>query len=163
MGLNFCRFPDDAFHASGFHGQETGVLGLNAVIQVCAVLNYASYVRMIQPDVLVVLLMLVSVLRPGLLKLACSWTYGTDYHHHRRRRRRHHHHHHHHHHHLISQVSFPLVLLLNHWRTAQLVLQVSVCRTFLIMRDVPSTAVFSRDSIEYIPLLFPVFSPLVTI
>jgi hypothetical protein len=51
--------------------------------------------------------------------------------------------HHHYYHHLLSQVSFPMVLLLlNCWCTPPLRLQVSDCSTFLIMCDVPSTAVF---------------------
>jgi hypothetical protein len=50
--------------------------------------------------------------------------------------------HHHYHHLLLSQVSFPLVLLyLNQWCTPPLRLQVSDCSTLLIMCNVPSTAV----------------------
>jgi hypothetical protein len=44
-------------------------------------------------------------------------------------------------HNLISQVSFPLVLLLNRGYTPLLGLQVSDCSTFLSMCDASSTAV----------------------
>jgi hypothetical protein len=64
-------------------------------------------------------------------------------HHHYRRRR------HHHHHHLLSQVSFPLVPLLNQWCIPPLRLQASDCSTFLIICHVPSTAVFfCRESTD---------------
>jgi hypothetical protein len=54
--------------------------------------------------------------------------------------------------HLLSQVSFPLVLLLlNQWCTRPLGLQVSDYSTFLIMCDVPSTAAFCRETIECFP------------
>jgi hypothetical protein len=44
----------------------------------------------------------------------------------------------------LSQVFFPPVLLLfNQWCTPPLRLQVSDCSTFLIISDVPSTAVLS--------------------
>jgi hypothetical protein len=31
MELNLCCFPNDAFHASGFLGRDTGVIKLDAV------------------------------------------------------------------------------------------------------------------------------------
>jgi hypothetical protein len=71
---------------------------------------------------------------------------SQNHHHHRRRRRRRHHHH------LLSQFSFPLVLVIfNQWRTPPLKLHVSHCGTFLIMCDVPSTAPFCTESIEWFP------------
>jgi hypothetical protein len=46
-------------------------------------------------------------------------------------------------HHVLSQVSFPLVLLLlNQWCTPPLRFQVSYSSIFLIMCNVPSKAVF---------------------
>jgi hypothetical protein len=56
MELNLCCFPDDALHASGSCGKDHGVPKLDAVTQVYAVLGQGRFVRMIQPDVLVVLL-----------------------------------------------------------------------------------------------------------
>jgi hypothetical protein len=46
---------DDAFHASGFFVQDPGVLKLDTVTQVIAVLSHSCFVRTIEPDVLVVL------------------------------------------------------------------------------------------------------------
>jgi hypothetical protein len=40
MELNVCRFPDDAFRASRFLGQVSGVIKLDAVTQVYAVLYH---------------------------------------------------------------------------------------------------------------------------
>jgi len=57
-----------------------------------------------------------------------------------------------HHHHALSQVSFPLVLLLlNQWCTPPLRLQVSDCSTFLFMCDAPSTAVLYTEPVESFP------------
>jgi len=65
------------------------------------------------------------------------------------------------HHHLLSQVSFPLVLLLlNHWCTPPIRFQASDCSTFLSMCDAPSTTVFCTECIEYFR---GIFSHLVTI
>ena len=46
---------------------------------------------------------------------------------------------------------FFLVLHLNQWSSPPLRLQVSHCRTFRVMCDVPSIAVFCSESIEYFP------------
>jgi hypothetical protein len=72
--------------------------------------------------------------------------------------------HYYHHHHHLSQVSFSLALLLNHWCTPPLV-QVSDCITFLIMCDVPSTAILCTESTECFPVIVSryFYSPLVTI
>jgi hypothetical protein len=48
-------------------------------------------------------------------------------------------------------LSSLVLLLLSQWRTPPLRLQVSACSTFLMMRDVPSMAVFCRESIECCP------------
>jgi hypothetical protein len=48
---------------------------------------------------------------------------------------------------------FLVLFLLNQWWTPLLRLQVSDCRTFLIMCDVPSIAAFCRESIECLLLL----------
>jgi hypothetical protein len=40
MEVNVCFLPDDVFHASGFHGQDPGVLKLNTVTQAIAVLGH---------------------------------------------------------------------------------------------------------------------------
>jgi hypothetical protein len=60
---------------------------------------------------------------------------------------------------------FLVLFLLNQWRTPPLRLQDSDCSTFLIMCDVPSTAVFCRESTECFPGIVSryFFSPLVTI
>jgi len=39
MKLDLCCFPDDAFHVSGSHGHDPGVLKLDTVTQVSAVLK----------------------------------------------------------------------------------------------------------------------------
>jgi hypothetical protein len=53
---------------------------------------------------------------------------------------------------LLSQVFFTLVpLLLSQWSTQSLRLQVSGCNTFLTMCDVPSMAVFCRESVVCYP------------
>jgi hypothetical protein len=67
---------------------------------------------------------------------------------------------------LFSFHMFFLVLfLLDQWWTPPLRLKVSDCSTFLIMCDVPSTAVFCTESIEFFPYIVfrYFFSPLVTI
>jgi hypothetical protein len=52
----------------------------------------------------------------------------------------------------LSFHGFFLVLfLLNQWWTPPLRLQVSDCSTFLIMHDVPSTAVLCTESVECFP------------
>jgi len=66
--------------------------------------------------------------------------------------------HHHHHHHLLSQVSFPLVLLLlNEWCAPPLRLHVSDDSNFLIISDVPSRAVFVNNLLNAFLVLFPDF------
>jgi hypothetical protein len=40
MEFSLYFFPDDAFHASGFRGQDPGVLKLIMVVQVYAVLGH---------------------------------------------------------------------------------------------------------------------------
>jgi hypothetical protein len=40
MELNLYHFPDDSFHAFGFHGQNTGVLKLDVMTQVYATLDH---------------------------------------------------------------------------------------------------------------------------
>jgi hypothetical protein len=70
------------------------------------------------------------------------------------------------HHHLLSQVSFPLVLLLlNQWCTPPLRLQASYCSTLLIMCGAPSTAVFWRECVVCFPVIVYryCYNPLVTI
>jgi hypothetical protein len=66
---------------------------------------------------------------------------------------------------LLSQVSFPLVLLiLNQWCTPPIRLQVSDCSTFLIMCDVPGTGAFFRECFEcFTGFVYRFFSSLVTI
>jgi len=54
--LNLFRFPDDAFHVSRFLGQATGILKLDAVNQVFAVLGQGWFIRIIKPNIPVVLL-----------------------------------------------------------------------------------------------------------
>jgi hypothetical protein len=39
--LNLRYFLCDVFHASGFHGQDPGILNLNIMIQVYAVLSHS--------------------------------------------------------------------------------------------------------------------------
>jgi len=56
MDLNLYCLSDDAFHESSFCGHNPGVLKLDTVTQVSTVFSHSSCVRMIQPDVLVVLL-----------------------------------------------------------------------------------------------------------
>jgi hypothetical protein len=41
MEINLYHFLDDALHATRFHGQDTGVLKLDAVAQVSAVLGHS--------------------------------------------------------------------------------------------------------------------------
>jgi hypothetical protein len=55
-GAHLYCFHDDAFHASGFLGQDTGILKLDAVTQVYAVLGHGQLAKMIKPDVPVVFL-----------------------------------------------------------------------------------------------------------
>jgi hypothetical protein len=50
-------------------------------------------------------------------------------------------------------LSFLLLLPLSQWWTPPLRLQVSACSTFLMMCDVPSMAVFWRESTELLLLL----------
>jgi hypothetical protein len=74
---------------------------------------------------------------------------------------------HHHNRHLLSQVPFPLVLLLlNQWWTPSLRLQDSDCSISLIIFDAPSTAVFffCTEPIECFPgtVYRYSFSPMVT-
>jgi hypothetical protein len=40
LELNYSYFPDDVFTASRFHGQDTGVLKLDAMTQVYAALSH---------------------------------------------------------------------------------------------------------------------------
>jgi hypothetical protein len=40
MGLNSYHYPDDTFHTSGFIGQDAGVMEVDAVIQIYAVLSH---------------------------------------------------------------------------------------------------------------------------
>jgi len=42
MDFDLCCLPDDAFHASGFHGQDPGVLKLDTMTQVYAGLAMAD-------------------------------------------------------------------------------------------------------------------------
>jgi len=69
-----------------------------------------------------------------------------------------------HHYHILSQVSFPLVPLLNQWCTPPLRLQVSDCSTFLVMFDVFSTAVFFCVENLLIGIVYRyIFCPLLTV
>jgi len=54
MELSLYRFLVHVFHASRSQGQDTGVLKVDAVIQLYAELCHSCFVRMIQPGVLVV-------------------------------------------------------------------------------------------------------------
>jgi hypothetical protein len=56
MQLKLCRISDNGFHKSGFLDQDNGGLQLHAVTQVYATLGHSLFVRMVQPDVPVVLL-----------------------------------------------------------------------------------------------------------
>jgi hypothetical protein len=56
---------------------------------------------------------------------------------------------------LLSHVFFSVVsLLLSQWWTPPLMLQVSDCRTFLLMFDVPSTVAFIEDQLNVVLVLF---------
>jgi hypothetical protein len=61
MAVDPYRLPDDAFNASGFRGQDPGVLKVDTVTHFSTVLGLGRFVRMIQPDVPVVSLILVSM------------------------------------------------------------------------------------------------------
>jgi hypothetical protein len=56
MELNLCCFTGDALHVSRFLGQDMGVLKLDALTSVYAVLGHSLFFKMIKPDVPVVLL-----------------------------------------------------------------------------------------------------------
>jgi len=56
MELNFYHIPIDTFHVLIFLGQDIGVSKLDVVTQVFVGLSHSWFVRMIQPDVLMVLL-----------------------------------------------------------------------------------------------------------
>jgi len=43
MELNLCHFPYDAFHTSRFHGQDIGVMKLDMVTQLYAVLGHGLF------------------------------------------------------------------------------------------------------------------------
>jgi len=43
--------PDNAFHTSRFPGQDTGVMKVDVVVQVYAVLSHGWFHWLIQPDV----------------------------------------------------------------------------------------------------------------
>jgi hypothetical protein len=51
MDINLCRFPNDAFHASRFLGQETGVVKLDEATHVHAVLLHGLRTRMVKSGV----------------------------------------------------------------------------------------------------------------
>jgi hypothetical protein len=53
MELNLSFFPDDAFHVFRSYRQVPGVLKLDIVTHVYAVLGHGLSVQVIQPDVLV--------------------------------------------------------------------------------------------------------------
>jgi hypothetical protein len=56
VGLNLYHFPGGAFHMSRFLGQYAGVMKLDVVTQVYAVLGDSLFLQMVYLDVLVVIL-----------------------------------------------------------------------------------------------------------
>jgi len=50
MELNNYCLPDNVFHASGFHGQDHGVLKVDTVIQVFALLGHNHLYNMNRED-----------------------------------------------------------------------------------------------------------------
>jgi len=65
---------------------------------------------------------------------------------------------------LITGFLFPGIFPLNPWCTPPLRLQVSDCSTYLIMRNVPSAAVFVQNLLNAFLVLFTdILSSLVTI
>jgi hypothetical protein len=56
MEFNLYRFPDNAFHMSGFLDQDTGIIKLDAVTQDNVVLCHGSLIWIVKLDVSMVLL-----------------------------------------------------------------------------------------------------------
>jgi hypothetical protein len=71
MELDLYCLPEDAFQAPGSCGQDPDVLTVDMVTQVCVVLCYGRSVRILQPDMLVVL----NIITFSLLFISCSLCY----------------------------------------------------------------------------------------